>query len=280
MFKLMIFFLTLFFGFFFFKPSFFSLIEYEAMWIHFSSKYQNPRRTYLVKIFAGNVNVISGRTRGGRDDDSASPFTDTNTDTSTDTNTDTDTNTEPDDGSSHRHQLQDYVVIPGQNWVDGMAVAPSVVRQFLACPLGSGQTVESLVTGEENEGGIRFEVLAVDEEDYGGHGDSEEGEGEGTCDLEKKIQGGSPATMTVSIKALTGRTWRYKVKPGWSIEKLKHLFLLKSWEEPTGKTNSALESELEKCSKEGQMNVGKTVFIFAGKKLEVWGSTKLIPCVC
>jgi hypothetical protein len=30
--------------------------------------------------------------------------------------------------------LQDYVVVPGQEWLDGICVAPGIVRQFVAMP--------------------------------------------------------------------------------------------------------------------------------------------------
>ncbi|KIW90985.1 uncharacterized protein Z519_08768 [Cladophialophora bantiana CBS 173.52] len=55
---------------------------------------------------------------------------------------------------------QVYVVVPGQNWLDGICVAPRVVRQFVAMPLGSGYTVEGQKTGKEKHGGLRIEIIA------------------------------------------------------------------------------------------------------------------------
>jgi hypothetical protein len=60
--------------------------------------------------------------------------------------------------------VQDYIVVghqtpfSGQKWLDGVAVEPGKVRQFLATPVGSGCSVESQVTGSEFNGGIQFEV--------------------------------------------------------------------------------------------------------------------------
>ena len=34
---------------------------------------------------------------------------------------------------------QDYVVVPGQDWIDGILVEPGVVRQFVAMPCRSSQ---------------------------------------------------------------------------------------------------------------------------------------------
>lgn len=97
---------------------------------------------YLIKIYVGGVNAISGEpamedagTKLRRqaelakikDDHSASP-------------------------------LQDYIVIPKQRWLDGIAVADGTVRQFVAMPFGSGHSVESQITGQDAAGGIQFEI--------------------------------------------------------------------------------------------------------------------------
>ena len=33
--------------------------------------------------------------------------------------------------------VQDYVVVPGQDWLDGICIAPGIVRQFVAMPCKS-----------------------------------------------------------------------------------------------------------------------------------------------
>jgi len=58
----------------------------------------SPSSKYAVRINVGNINAISGlsiQEVAGR---------------------------------------QDYVVVPGQSWLDGIAVEPGVVRQFVAMP--------------------------------------------------------------------------------------------------------------------------------------------------
>ena len=42
---------------------------------------------------------------------------------------------------------QDYVVVPGQPWLDGFSVGAGLIRQFVALPLGAGYSVEEQLTG-------------------------------------------------------------------------------------------------------------------------------------
>ncbi|EUC44956.1 hypothetical protein COCMIDRAFT_26816 [Bipolaris oryzae ATCC 44560] len=103
---------------------FFSMWQREAMWLNFQQGYHK----YAVRVFVGHVNAITGQEmqKGlGKKDES---------------------------------KLQDYVVIPGQKWLDGICVAPGIVRQFVAMPLGSGYTVEGQKTSEEKHGGLQLEV--------------------------------------------------------------------------------------------------------------------------
>ncbi len=58
---------------------------------------------------------------------------------------------------------QDYVVIPEQNWLDGVATGKNVVRQFVAMPLGQGYTIEAQITDEETHGG--FQIIVIDAKD-------------------------------------------------------------------------------------------------------------------
>ncbi len=52
--------------------------------------------------------------------------------------------------------VQDYVVVPGQPWLDGFAVEKGVIRQFVAMPLGGGHTAEEQLTGEDEFGGVQI----------------------------------------------------------------------------------------------------------------------------
>ncbi|KAI9886853.1 MAG: hypothetical protein M1823_001352 [Watsoniomyces obsoletus] len=100
---------------------FFSMWQREAMWIEFKNK--DLQRKYAIRINLGKVNAVSGLR-----------ITEVST-------------------------KQDYVVVPGQPWLDGIAIGPGVVRQFVAMPLGKGYTVEGQVTGEEKFGGLQIEVV-------------------------------------------------------------------------------------------------------------------------
>lgn len=54
---------------------------------------------------------------------------------------------------------QDYIIVPEQLWVDGIATGPGIVKQFVAVPYGSDYSIEYQVTGSETTGGIQFEVI-------------------------------------------------------------------------------------------------------------------------
>lgn len=62
----------------------------------------------------------------------------------------------------NKESLQDYIVVPGQLWLDGIAVEPGQVRQFVAMPLGTGHSVEAQVTSEETTAGIQFEITRLE----------------------------------------------------------------------------------------------------------------------
>jgi len=61
---------------------------------------------------------------------------------------------------------QNYVVVPGQPWLDGYCVAKGAVRQFVAMPLGDGHTVEEQLTGEAVHGGLQLAVYPMKSEVY------------------------------------------------------------------------------------------------------------------
>ncbi len=58
------------------------------------------------------------------------------------------------DGLSERHQ--DYLVLPGQPWLDGFCVSEGVIRQFVAMPLGAGYSAEEQITGTAEHGGLQL----------------------------------------------------------------------------------------------------------------------------
>ena len=74
----------------------------EALWINFDTPYLQK---YALRVFVGRINAVSGLGMGEKVN-------------------------EP----QGAEMLQDYVVVPGQKWLDGICVAPGIVRQFVAMP--------------------------------------------------------------------------------------------------------------------------------------------------
>jgi hypothetical protein len=56
---------------------------------------------------------------------------------------------------------QDYLVSPGQPWLDGFCTEPGTVRQFVAMPLGEGYSAEEHVTGASQWGGLQISVTPL-----------------------------------------------------------------------------------------------------------------------
>ncbi|KAL2867674.1 uncharacterized protein BJX67DRAFT_352058 [Aspergillus lucknowensis] len=108
---------------------FFPMWQREALWINFNNR--DSSTYYAIRVNIGHINAISGLDIYEKTD------------------------------------KQDYVVVPGQKWLDGIAVGPGLVRQFVAMPLGSGYTVEGQISGKECFGGIQIEIIpSYDEHRY------------------------------------------------------------------------------------------------------------------
>ena len=101
---------------------FLPMYQAEAMWINFHASYP-----IAVKIAAGKINAVTGET-----------WTDELTDIH-----------------------QDYLVVPGQPWLDGFCVEKGLIRQFVAMPLGEGYTAEEQLTGEAEHGGLQIAVYPM-----------------------------------------------------------------------------------------------------------------------
>lgn len=82
-------------------------LAYEALLIHFEATH-----AFALKIYVGGINAISG----GRQAES------------------------PDEMCARQstNPQQDYVVLPQQEWLDGIALPGGVTRQFIAVPSASG----------------------------------------------------------------------------------------------------------------------------------------------
>ncbi len=81
------------------------------MWIRFQSLDQ-----YAIKVYVGGVNATSG-------EPAVENFA---------------TKLRRQKLVSEGKTIQDYVVTPNQSWLDGIAVTPGQVRQFVAVGSGSG----------------------------------------------------------------------------------------------------------------------------------------------
>jgi hypothetical protein len=103
------------------------MYQSEAMWISFDCSYP-----MAVKIAAGKINAVTGeRWQNGL-----------------------------------QAEPQDYVVTPTQPWLDGFFTGPDQVRQFVASPLGDGQSVEEQLTGEAEFGGLQIIAYPLKAEIY------------------------------------------------------------------------------------------------------------------
>ena len=61
---------------------------------------------------------------------------------------------------------QDYLVVPGQPWLDGFCVEQGLIRQFVAMPLGAGYSAEEQLTGEARHGGLQIAVYPMEGSSY------------------------------------------------------------------------------------------------------------------
>ena len=86
------------------------MYQNEALWISFSAWYP-----FAVKIAAGKINAVSG-----------AAWT-----------------------AELPSEPQDYVVVPGQPWLDGFSVGAGLLRQFVAMPPGASITRSSSLTPAE-----------------------------------------------------------------------------------------------------------------------------------
>lgn len=98
---------------------FIPLFQREACFIQFHGNHNHP---CAVKVAVGKVNAISGR-----------PWSQTLS-----------------------ADLNDYVCVPDQPWLDGINNGNGTIKQFVAMPLGKGYTVEAQVTGKEVFGGFQI----------------------------------------------------------------------------------------------------------------------------
>ncbi|THV45572.1 hypothetical protein BGAL_0473g00010 [Botrytis galanthina] len=102
----------------------------EALWTKFNA-YGTSR--FAVKVFVGGINAVSEESRNFE----TIPM-------------------EPIAGSDRK---QDYLVVPGQEWLDGVVRTNGTVMQFVAVPTGSGYSVEAQIAGVDKIAGLQFEII-------------------------------------------------------------------------------------------------------------------------
>ncbi|MBX9940995.1 MAG: hypothetical protein K2Y32_17165 [Candidatus Obscuribacterales bacterium] len=111
------------------------MYQSEAMWICFNPRSAPGRASaypFAIKISTGKIDAITG---------------------------------EELKKGLHRNK-QDYVVVPGQPWLDGYCVKKGVIRQFVAMPLGQGYSAEEQITKKAEFGGIQIVVYPLKAEVY------------------------------------------------------------------------------------------------------------------
>ena len=101
---------------------FLPMYQAEAMWLHFHAAYP-----MAVKVAAGKIDALTGE--GWTNELSA--------------------------------RRQNYLVVPGQPWLDGFSVGRGLIRQFVAMPLGQGYTAEEQLAGKGQHGGLQVIVYPM-----------------------------------------------------------------------------------------------------------------------
>jgi hypothetical protein len=111
------------------------MYQSEAMWLLFSGGYDVERGVQypcVIKVATGKIDAVTGK-----------------------------------DWSNGLHRgPQDYMVAPGQPWLDGYCIDKGVIRQFVAMPLGAGYTAEEQIKGKADHGGLQVIVYPMKREVY------------------------------------------------------------------------------------------------------------------
>ncbi|KAG9022713.1 hypothetical protein FRB95_014284 [Tulasnella sp. JGI-2019a] len=120
---------------------FVAMYQCEAMWMSF--KAVGGFRPVAVRVFAGGINGLSGQVDLATDGERPAKRRKTELETA-----------------------QDYVVVPGQLWLDGFVSSDHEVKQFVAKPLNKHETVESQITGSDKLGGMQLELTPSFKTDF------------------------------------------------------------------------------------------------------------------
>lgn len=107
-----------------------ALYQSDAMWLRFQAQYVSERDTHYplaVRVATGKINAITG-----------SGWT-----------------------SALQCEPQDYLVVPGQTWLQGYCPRTGLVRQFVAAPLEAGSKTDEQTIGETDHGGLQLQVCPM-----------------------------------------------------------------------------------------------------------------------
>jgi hypothetical protein len=110
--------------------------EKEALWFWFEMLGKDC--PVAIKVLAGRMNALTGETE---DDQTYTTLRNNN-----------------EAGSG-----QNYLIVPGQPWLDGFMTADKKVRQFIVVTLGQGNSVEEKLEGTQR-GGIQIVVIPIKQE--------------------------------------------------------------------------------------------------------------------
>lgn len=106
------------------------MYQAEALWLNFRGGWVEERQVaypFAIRVATGKIDAVTGQPwRTGLERDP-----------------------------------QNYMVHPGQPWLDGYAVEKGLIRQFVAMPLGAGYSVEEQLTGQAEHGGIQVQVFPM-----------------------------------------------------------------------------------------------------------------------
>jgi hypothetical protein len=113
------------------------MYQAEALWLNFHGSPMSDRWTsypFAIRVATGKVDAVRGNTW------------------------------EP----GLNRGPQNYMVHPGQPWLDGYAVSRGIIRQFVAMPLGAGYSAEEQITGKAEHGGLQLQVFPMRREVFPG----------------------------------------------------------------------------------------------------------------
>jgi hypothetical protein len=106
------------------------MYQAEALWLSFHGSYIHDRQVpypFAIRVATGKIDAVTGKVW------------------------------EP--GLARRPQ--NYMVTPGQPWLDGYVVRKGLIRQFVAMPLGAGYSAEEQITGRADHGGVQVQVFPM-----------------------------------------------------------------------------------------------------------------------